>query len=123
MEAQAGARRSTAGGKQRGGRRTARQWARVIEAQARSIYTVTEFCRRRGIAKATFWYWRRRLAATAEVPVSEAPVAHFLPVPIVAPGAEQVEVRAGTLRVRLEGAAAARLVDALVGAIERGAQR
>ena len=33
----------------------AAQWARIIEAQRQSDRTVVEFCRRRGIAKATFW--------------------------------------------------------------------
>lgn len=117
--------KADAGGKRGGARRPARRWAKLIEAQRHSAYTVAEFCRRRRIAKATFWYWRKRLAtATAAArPVSEEGGANFLAVPIVVPSAESIEVTAGTLRVRLEGTAAARIVDAIVGTIARGAER
>ena len=84
--------------------------------------TVVEFCRRRGIAKATFWYWRKRLVSAAQKDSGAKPVQGFLAVPIVAPVAEQVEVSVDTMRVRLAGAAAARVVDAIVGGIGRGMQ-
>ena len=45
-------------------RHNAAQWARIIAAQRQSDRTVAEFCRRRGFAKATFWYWRKRLVTT-----------------------------------------------------------
>jgi hypothetical protein len=43
------------GRKPQSARRHAAQWARIIEAQRQSDRTVAEFCRRRGIGKATFW--------------------------------------------------------------------
>lgn len=98
-------------------RRNAAQWARVIAAQRQSELTVGEFCRRRGIAKATFWYWSKRLAR-AEQPAPVAKVAQrFLALPLVAPMAEPIAVEFGTIRVRLDGAAAARVVDAIVARI------
>lgn len=104
-------------------RRNAARWARIIEARRRSDLTVVEFCRRRGIAKATFWYWRKRLA-TIEKPERVAkPVQRFLAVPIVAPAAAHIEVELGTLRIRLEGLPAARVIEAIVGRIDTGAQR
>ena len=102
-----------------GVRHSAAQWAKLIEAQRHSPLTVVEFCRRRRIAKATFWYWRKRLARAAKAPGIPAPQ-RFLEVPIVSPVAQPVEVGVGALRVRLEGLAAVRVVDAIVSAISVG---
>jgi len=104
-------------------RRNAAQWARIIEAQRQSDLTVVEFCRRRGIAKATFWYWRKRLVTTAKQEQVAKPAQRFLAVPLVAPVAERIEVDLGTMRVRLDGAGAARVVDAIVARVGSGVQR
>lgn len=104
-------------------RRNAPQWAKVIEAQRQSPLTVVEFCRRRRIAKATFWYWRKRLATTAKQELVAKPAQRFLAVPIMAPAAAHIEVELGGLRMRLEGMAAARIIEAIVGRIDTGAQR
>ena len=106
--------------KPQGVRRDATQWKRVIEAQRQSPLTVVEFCRRRRIAKATFWYWRKRLGRTAN---PDRGAQRFLAVPIVAPAAARIEVELGTLHMRLEGMAAARVIEAIVGRIDTGAQR
>ncbi len=108
------------GRKPQSARRNAAQWARIIEAQRQSPLTVVDFCRRRRIAKATFWYWRKRLVRAAN---PERSGQRFLAVPIVAPAAAHIEVELGTLRLRLEGMAAARVIEAIVGRIDTGAQR
>ena len=92
-------------------RHTATQWAKIIVAQRQSSLTLVEFCARRQITLATFRYWRKRLALPAAV---APPTQRFLAVPLVAPVAEHIEVDLGTLRVRLEGTAAARVIDAIV---------
>jgi hypothetical protein len=107
--------------KDQGARRTAAQWAKLIEAQRRSDMSVVEFCRRRGIAKATFWYWRKRLVMTGKQVLVAKPAQQFLAVPLVAPMTEHIEVDLGTMRVRLNGAAAARVVDAIVARVGSGA--
>lgn len=109
------------GRRREGVRNDARQWAKLIEAQRRSSLTVVEFCRRRGIAKATFWYWRKRLMSAARNDSGTGLAQRFLAVPIVAPITEHIEVSVDTMRVRLAGAAAARVVDAIVASIQRGA--
>jgi len=109
----------TAGSNGRKGKAT--RWAKLIEAQRRSSLSVVEFCRRRGIAKATFWYWRKRLVSAARNDSGTALAQRFLPVPIVVAVAEPVEVIVDTMRVRLAGASAARVVDAIVASIQRGA--
>lgn len=112
-----------ANGREREGvRYDAKQWAKLIEAQRGSSLSVVEFCRRRGIAKATFWYWRKRLARTTRNDSGTELAQRFLPVPIVAALAEPVEVIVDTIHVRLSGAAAARVVDAVVARIGRGTQ-
>ena len=108
------------GRKPQGVRHNAARWAKIIEAQRQSNRTVVEFCRRRRIAKATFWYWRKRLVRAAN---PERGAQRFLAVPIVAPAAAHIEVELGTLRLRLEGLAAARVIEAIVGRIDTGAQR
>lgn len=102
-------------------RRNAARWSRIIEAQHRSDLTVAEFCRRRGIAKATFWYWRKRLVTTAKQEQVAKPAQRFLAVPLVVPMAERIEVDLGTMCVRLDGAGAARVVDAIVARVGTGA--
>lgn len=109
------------GRKDHGVRRNAAQWARVIEAQRQSALTVVEFCRRRGIAKSTFGYWSKRLVTTKRHAPAVTLVPEFLAVPIVASGAARIEVDLGTMRMRLEGGAAARVVDALVARVASGA--
>src|SRR5260370_30054225 len=101
------------GRKRQSARRHAAQWARIIEAQRQSDRTVAEFCRRRGIAKATVWYWRKRLVTTAKQAQVAKPAQSFLAVPIVAPVAEHIEVDLGTVRVRLDGAGGPRAVEAI----------
>ena len=101
-------------------RRTAAQWTKIIEAQRQSDLTVVEFCRRRRIAKATFWYWRKRLVTT-EKQQRVATAQSFLAVPLVAAVAERIEVDLGTMRVRLDGAGAVRVVDAIVARVGSGA--
>ena len=108
------------GRKSQGAQRKAARWAKIIEAQRQSDQTVVEFCRRRRIAKATFWYWRKRLVRAAN---PERGAQRFLAVPIVAPAAAHIEVELGTLCMRLEGLAAARVIEAIVGRIDTGAQR
>src|SRR3990172_13124226 len=109
--------------KPQGVRRNAAQWARIIAAQRQSSLTVVEFCRRRGIAKATFWYWRKRLVTAKKQELIVNPTQQFLAVPIVAPATTHIEVELGTLCLRLEGLAAARVIEAIVGRIDTGAQR
>ena len=104
-------------------RRNAAQWVKIIEAQRQSDRTVVEFCRRRGIAKATFWYWRKRLVVAKKQELIVNPAQRFLAVPIVAPAGAHIEVELGPLRLRFEGMAAARVIEAIVGRIDTGAQR
>jgi len=108
------------GRKPQSAKRKAARWARIIEAQRQSDRTVVEFCRRRGVAKATFWYWRKRLVTSAMHELVAKPAQRFLAVPIVAPIAERIEVDLGAMRVRLDGAQAARLVDAIVARVQTG---
>ena len=102
-------------------RRNAAHWERLIKAQRRSDLTVVEFCRQRRIAKATFWYWRKRLVTTAKQELVAKPTQRFLALPIIAPVTECIEVDLGTMRVRLDGAGAARVVDAIVARVGAGA--
>ena len=110
------------GRKHQSARRKAARWARIIEAHRQSNLTVVEFCRRRRIAKATFWYWRKRLVTIAKHELVAKPAQRFLTVPIVAPVTERIEVDLGTMRVRLDGAGAARVVDAIVARVGSAAQ-
>jgi hypothetical protein len=110
------------GRKRQSVRRNTAQWARIIEVQRRSGRTVVQFCRRRGIAKATFWYWRKRLVTSGKPKQVAKPAQRFLAVPLVVPIAERIEVDLGAMRVRLDGAQAARVVAAIVARVETGTQ-
>lgn len=85
-------------------------WEHKIAQWERSGRTQREFCREQGIALSTFQWWRARLKRGAPL----APPS-FLPLALEAADAGIVEVtlRSNT-RVRVRGAAATRLVDALI---------
>lgn len=46
-------------------RRSAEQWAALIEAQSRSGRSIAVFCREHGLSANSFYRWRRRLEASA----------------------------------------------------------
>jgi hypothetical protein len=56
------------------------------------------------------------------LPTATQPAQRFLAVPLVAPVAGHIEIDLGTLRVRLEGAAAVRVIDAIVARIGAAAR-
>lgn len=68
-----------------------------------------------------FWYWRKRLVTTGTHERVAKPVQRFLAVPIAAPDAKRIEVDLRTMRVRLDGAGAVRVVDAIVARVGTGA--
>jgi transposase-like protein len=46
-------------------RRSAEQWAELIEAQTTSGRSIAAFCREHGLSANSFYRWRRRLEASA----------------------------------------------------------
>ena len=46
-------------------RRSAEQWAELIEAQSTSGRSIAAFCREHGLSANSFYRWRRRLEASA----------------------------------------------------------
>lgn len=53
-------------------RRTAAQWAAMIEAQGASGLSQAAFCRAEGVALSTFRLWKRKLGAAIEESVSRS---------------------------------------------------
>ena len=85
-------------------------WQRRIARWERSGRTQREFCREQRLALSTFQWWRARLRRTEP---TAAPA--FVPIALGAADANSVEVtlRSNT-RVRVQGAAVSRVVDALI---------
>jgi len=112
------------GGKVARPRRGEAEWKRTVVAQQRSGWSVVEFCRQRRIAESTFRYWNWRLARDAKAAVVTLPGPRFLALPVTVAAAEgiaaPIEVEIGTLRVRLGGDAATRVVDAIVARLSGG---
>ena len=50
------------------GRRSRREWQSLIERAERSPLSVTAFCAAQGVSTASFYLWRKRLAAEVELP-------------------------------------------------------
>lgn len=50
------------------GRRSRREWQSLIERAERSALGVTAFCAAQGVSTASFYLWRKRLAAQVEAP-------------------------------------------------------
>ncbi len=96
------------------------RWGALIEEHEGSGETVAEFCVRRGLARPTFYEWRRRLKARP------APAA-FVPVHValgarVPRGPSGVEVvLGGGRRLRLERGFDPAVLSAAVAALEGAA--
>ena len=92
-----------------------RYWGRRIGEWQCSGQSQRVFCARHGLALSTFQWWRMRLRRTT----LGAPASGFVPLPLIEPAraAVQIELRSGT-RIRLEGEAAIRVLDALVGRVK-----
>ena len=86
-------------------------WQGRIARWEQSGRTQREFCREQRLALSTFQWWSARLKRAE--PVTAAPV--FVPIALGAADANTVEVtlRSNT-RVRVQGAAVSRVVDALI---------
>jgi transposase len=99
------------------------RWRAHIDKFEKSRETVAAFCTRHGLARPTFYQWRRRLAAAR--PADAASAAPFLPVVITdarPSGASGVEVvLRGERRLRLERGFDAQVLAAAVAALERAA--
>lgn len=85
-------------------------WQERIAQWERSGRTQRAYCKERRLALSTFQWWRARLRQTAQ-----AAAQPFVPIALGATETQAVEVtlRSNT-RVRVEGAAVTRLVDALI---------
>ena len=84
------------------------QWIVLVSAQAASGMTAAAFCKLRKLPLASFYQWRRKLAATAEL---DGVGAEVVPVRIIADGSIDVELRCGaTIRLPLANEDAMRKV-------------
>ena len=91
-------------------------WARRITEWERSGQTQKAFCLERGLAVATFQWWRAR-AKRRQAVTSAAP---FLPMALGSMSAlsvVEIELRSRT-RIRFEGEAALRAVEHLAGRVK-----
>ncbi len=70
---------------------TQQRWRERIEAQRSSGLSVSEFCRREGIGKAGFYYWKRR--------VGMGSCEGFLELKVASPSQIEAEARAEAKRV------------------------
>lgn len=89
-------------------------WQRRIARWEHSGRTQREFCRERRFALSTFQWWRARLRRSEP---AAAPA--FVPIALGTSdtGAVEITLRSNT-RVRVQGAAASRVVDALIARLK-----
>ena len=97
------------------------RWSALIREFRAGGETITEFCRRRGISKPSFYHWRRRLRQAA-APARSVP---FLPVhvadtrPPEPPRGSGVEILLrGGRRLRLERGFDPEVLTAALAALE-----
>jgi hypothetical protein len=104
-------------------RRSAREWARLVEDWKKSGQTVQDFAKRRGLPPRRLSWWKWRLAARSRggedglrlVPVVVEPLA---PLPGSMSAAEWEVVTAGGHVLRLRGAMAAADVAVVLATLE-----
>lgn len=71
-------------------------WGQLFEAFQRSGETVSAFCRQQGISPASFYHWRKKLAATSSH-ADDQPLPGFIDL-----GALGTAGSAGRLEIRLD---------------------
>jgi len=93
-------------------------WQRLLDEHRASGETVSAFCSVRGVPRSAFVKWRRRLEGTPARAPTKAP--EFLPVPLRASlsrSEADVEVQLGSVRLSLSGAAASKVVEAIIARV------
>ena len=97
---------------------TSGRMARLVAQWRKGEESAASFARRHHVPTWTFWYWRRKLAATA-TPAVGAPRPTFVPVQVAREDAEPVIeiVLSHGERVRVRAGASADLVRAAVSAL------
>jgi hypothetical protein len=94
-----------------------RFWRDLIDRWKDSGQSVAAFCAAHRVSQATFYSWRKRLAARA--PVTTPPAPAFAPIRVVADPTAEVILQSGLIvraPASMDPAAVARLVAALGGA-------
>lgn len=91
------------------------QWRAIVEGQRKSGLTVERYCAANGISRSGFWKWRKQLSSAIVLDVQKEAAPSFLEIPINAEQSRcRLELDIGAMRVRLDGTAAERVIDALV---------
>ena len=86
---------------------SAGQWTAWLSEFEQGEFTVTEFCRLKGVCAQSFYRWRKRLRGTPDVP-------EFVPVAISVPAAVEIELPGGvTIRVAAEASSLRPVLQAL----------
>ena len=85
-------------------RRSSRQWQELVERYSSSELSVAEFCRREKLSEASFYQWRKRLAA--EAPSSEL----FVPLAVSSSAMIEIELPGAVLRIPPDDEQSLRLV-------------
>lgn len=101
-------------------RHSAAEWTNLLRKQRGSGLTVEAFCTKHRLANSTYWHWRRRLEVLrpdeAQAVPAPMPTPKFLAIRMNA-ASEAFEVQVGEMRVRLDGVAAQRVLEAIVARI------
>jgi hypothetical protein len=91
----------------------------LIAAQRPSGQTIAAFCVEHRIPRSSFYKWQQKFGASLTKDRARAAAKQFLPVPIraattPASASGAVELQLGAVQVQLAGAAASRVVEAIL---------
>jgi hypothetical protein len=95
-------------------RRDRSQWIAIIEAQRASGLSIEAFCIANDISRSGFWRWSKELGGTEGTGAVNPIEPRFLPIPIKAVPSCGLELELGAMRMRLDGSAMERVIDAIV---------
>ena len=97
------------------------RWRSIIQRQSGGRTSVTEFCRREGLALSTFHWWRRRLAVAARERVKWIEAAGPAIEAVPEGGAPAVRLGSGDgLWIEFAAVPAAELLSAALSALRPG---
>ena len=95
-------------------KRTQKQWMAIFEAQRTSGMTAEGFCKANHISRSAYWKWRKQFGTSNSAATATAIAPTFIPIPITVTPTPTIELELGALRIRCDGTAAQRVMDAIV---------
>lgn len=95
-------------------RRSEKQWMAIFEARRKSGLSVERFCSANNIGPSAYWKWSKLLGSDKNAATTKVIEPTFIPIPIRVAPSSSLELELGAMRLRFDGPATERVIDAII---------